>query len=122
MLNLVVQEERVLTSQELLGPSGLVIAVDQLKHPEVPSATMVLAEPDYAVLEQIAGLLDEGRLRDEMRRCDLIARGIFTSTSDLNSKLMRYIREYNKTATPINWKYTDVTLGIRAPRSAVTDH
>jgi hypothetical protein len=27
---------------------------------------------------------------------DVIARGIFTSTSDLHKKLMRYIRQYNK--------------------------
>jgi transposase len=53
---------------------------------------------------------------------DLIARGVFTSTSDLSRKLMRYIREYNKTAAPIKWKYTDVTRRIRAPHSTVTVH
>jgi len=30
---------------------------------------------------------------------DVIARGIFTSISDLSTKLIRYIRQYNKTAT-----------------------
>jgi hypothetical protein len=53
---------------------------------------------------------------------DLIARGIFTSTADLSRKLLRYIREHNKTAKPIKWKYTDVRRGIRAPHSAVTGH
>ena len=53
---------------------------------------------------------------------DVIARGIFTSTTDMSRKLMRYIREHNKTAKPIKWKYTDVTRRIRAPHSAVTVH
>ena len=50
---------------------------------------------------------------------DLIARGIFTSTDDLSRKLLRYIRDYNKTARPIKWKYTDVSRRIRAPHSTV---
>src|ERR1700726_370608 len=33
---------------------------------------------------------------------DLIARGIFTSVKDLDRKIMRYIRSYNRKATPIN--------------------
>src|SRR5262245_16367203 len=32
---------------------------------------------------------------------DVIARGIFTSVKDLSCKLMRYIRHYNQTATPL---------------------
>ena len=53
---------------------------------------------------------------------DVIARGIFTSTDDLSRKLLRYIREYNKTARPIKWKYTDVSRRIRAPHPTVTVH
>ena len=53
---------------------------------------------------------------------DVIARGIFPSTTDLSRKLLRYIRQHNKTAKPIKWKYTDVTHRIRAPHSAVTVH
>src|SRR6266498_1518103 len=34
---------------------------------------------------------------------DVTARGIFTSVTDLRRKLMRYIKHYNKTATPIRW-------------------
>jgi len=34
---------------------------------------------------------------------DLIARGIFTSVKDLDRKIMRYIRFYNRKATPIKW-------------------
>ena len=36
---------------------------------------------------------------------DVIARGVFTSVPDLKRKLMRYIRQYNKTPKPIKWIY-----------------
>jgi transposase len=35
----------------------------------------------------------------------VIARGVFSSVSDLRKKLMSYIRHYNKLATPIRWTY-----------------
>ena len=35
----------------------------------------------------------------------VVARGIFRSLGDLRKKLMRYIRHYNKVATPIRWTY-----------------
>jgi transposase len=38
----------------------------------------------------------------------VISRGVFTSVKDLARKLMRYIRNYNKTATPIRWIYKNV--------------
>jgi transposase len=38
---------------------------------------------------------------------DVIARGVFTSVTDLSRKLMKYIRAYAKSAKPFNWKYTD---------------
>lgn len=38
---------------------------------------------------------------------DVISRGIFTSVKDLDKKLMRYIREYNKNPKPLTWKYDD---------------
>jgi len=38
---------------------------------------------------------------------DVIARGIFPSTKDLDKKIMRYIREHNKHSKPIRWKYTN---------------
>ena len=50
----------------------------------------------------------------------VIARGIFTSTTDLTKKLLRYIREHNKTARPIKWKYADPSRRIRGPLSTVT--
>src|SRR5215510_3757774 len=36
---------------------------------------------------------------------DLLARGIFTSVTDLARKIRRYIRLYNKGAKPIRWVY-----------------
>jgi transposase len=44
---------------------------------------------------------------------DVIARGVFTSVTDLARKLMRYIRGYVKTARPFRWKYADVKKRIR---------
>ncbi len=52
---------------------------------------------------------------------DVIARGVFTSVSDLKRKLMRYIRQYNKQAKPVKWKYFDASRRI-TPDSIVTVH
>jgi|SRR5580700_371459 transposase len=43
---------------------------------------------------------------------DVIARGVFTSVSDLKRKLMRYIRQYNKSPRSVNWKYADPLYNI----------
>lgn len=43
---------------------------------------------------------------------DVIARGVFTSVTDLRRKLMRYIRQYNKTAKPSRWSYADPSRRI----------
>ena len=43
---------------------------------------------------------------------DVTARGIFTSVTDLRRKLMRYIKHYNKTATPFRWAYADPSRRI----------
>jgi transposase len=52
---------------------------------------------------------------------DVIARGVFTSVPDLKRKLMRYIRQYNKAAKPVKWKYFDTSRRI-TPESIVTVH
>src|ERR1700730_5871523 len=44
---------------------------------------------------------------------DLIARGIFCSVKDLDRKIMRYIRSYNRKATPIKWSYKDASNRIK---------
>ena len=53
---------------------------------------------------------------------DVIARGIFTSTTDLRRKLMQYIRLHNKSCQPIRWAYSDPTHRIRATRTSETSH
>jgi len=52
---------------------------------------------------------------------DVIARGMFTSVPDPKRKLMRYIRQYNKQAKPVKWKYFDASRRI-TPDSIVTVH
>lgn len=52
---------------------------------------------------------------------DVIARGVFTSVPDLNRKLMRYIRQYNKAPRTVKWKYADPSRHI-STQSAVTGH
>ena len=52
---------------------------------------------------------------------DVISRGVFTSVPDLKRKLMRYIRQYNKSPKPVKWKYFDPSRRI-TPDSIVTVH
>jgi len=52
---------------------------------------------------------------------DVIARGVFTSVTDLKRKLMKYIREYNKEPKTVKWKYFDPSRRI-TPESTVTAH
>ena len=52
---------------------------------------------------------------------DVISRGIFTSVKDLDKKLMRYIRQYNKDPKPLKWKYADPTRRITSTSSDSLD-
>lgn len=52
---------------------------------------------------------------------DVIARGVFTSVTDLKRKLIRYIRKYNESPRPVKWKYCDRSKRI-TPDSTVTVH
>jgi len=52
---------------------------------------------------------------------DLITRGVFTSTKDLDKNLIRYIRQYNKLAASLKWKYTVPTRRIRCDSSGSVD-
>ena len=45
---------------------------------------------------------------------DVITRGVFSSVADLKSKLMRYIREYNKNPRVVKWHYVDPSRHIGA--------
>jgi hypothetical protein len=53
---------------------------------------------------------------------DCIARGIFTSTTDLTRTLLRYIALHNKTRQPLVWRYRDATRRMPAPRKSTTAH
>lgn len=53
---------------------------------------------------------------------DVVARGIFTSVTDLKTKLLKYIRHYNQTSRPIKWKYTNLSSRIVTSNSNVTGH
>jgi transposase len=54
---------------------------------------------------------------------DVIARGVFSSTTDLSRKLMRYIRRYNRNPRPIRWSYKNPTKRIQVTTdSSVTGH
>ncbi|MDP1691689.1 MAG: IS630 family transposase, partial [Burkholderiaceae bacterium] len=48
-------------------------------------------------------------------------RGVFTSIKDLDKKLMRYIRQYNKDPKPLKWKFADPTRRITADSSDSVD-
>src|SRR6201998_2241827 len=53
---------------------------------------------------------------------DVIARGVFSSVSDLARKLRRYINAYSANAQPIRWKYSDPTRRIRSNELSATGH
>jgi transposase len=54
---------------------------------------------------------------------DVIARGVFTSVTDLARKLKRYIHRYNRAPKPIKWTYRDPSHRISIDTiSRVTDH
>jgi transposase len=52
---------------------------------------------------------------------DVISRGIFTSTTDLSRKLIRYIKQYNKTATPFRWRFQNADNRIKPATQRASD-
>jgi transposase len=52
---------------------------------------------------------------------DLIARDVFTSSADLKTELIRYIRRYNKAPRAVKWRYFDPTRWTTTD-SGVTVH
>ncbi len=53
---------------------------------------------------------------------DCIRRGIFHSVADLVSKIMSYVRLYNRTAQPFRWTYRNPRKRIRVSLTSVTRH
>jgi transposase len=52
---------------------------------------------------------------------DVLARGIFTSVSDLAARIWKYIRHDNKNAKPLRWIYRNPARRIGST-SAYTGH
>jgi hypothetical protein len=61
-----------------------------------------------------------GQRREHAARND-IARGVFTSVSDLKRMLLRYIRQYNKSPRTAKWKYADPSRHL-STQSVSTGH
>jgi len=75
----------------------LLIYLNAQKHQ--PSATDLLqqARPSATARIPVCRALSRWGTHGVHRRAgDVIARGVFTSVSDLKRKLMRYIRKYNE--------------------------
>src|ERR1035437_6710789 len=53
---------------------------------------------------------------------EVIARGIFTSVSDLARNLRRYITASSANARPIQWKYSDPTRRVGSNELTATGH
>ena len=60
----------------------------------------------------LAPRVDAERLWFAKVKRDLLARGIFTSVTDLARKLRRFITKYNERAKPVRWAYTDPSRRI----------
>ena len=91
------------------------IIVDNLSaHKTQQVRTFLLAQPSVHLhyTPTYSSWLNQVELWFSKIERDVTARGIFTSVTDLRRKLMRYIKHYNKTATPIRWSYADPSRRI----------
>src|ERR1700757_508958 len=52
---------------------------------------------------------------------DVISRGVFTSVKDLARKLIRYIKQYHKTATPFQWRFKNAAFRIKPVTQRASD-
>ena len=95
----------------VMKSTGIAFAyVDVLAHPRIMEAL-----PEVSDFPTFPQLFVHGEI------IDVIARGVFTSVTDLKRKLMRYMHQYNKNAKPVKWKYFDPPRRI-TPGSIVTAH
>jgi hypothetical protein len=76
--------------------------------------------PSIGGVADVASSVDSA-LEDMPMKAALFARGAFTSVSDLKRKLMRYIRQYNKSPRTVKWKYADPSRHI-STQSVGTGH
>lgn len=53
---------------------------------------------------------------------EMIRRGVFTSVTDLEKKLLQYIKLHNKTCRPFKWTYSDPSRRIPAIKTSDSVH
>ena len=100
-----------------------VIADNLSAHKSAPVKEFLEAHPKVHLhfTPTYSSWLNQVELRFGKIERDVIARDVFTSVSDLKRKLMRYIRQYNKSPRTVKWKYADPSRHISA-KSVVTGH
>lgn len=86
-----------------------VIADNQSAHKSRPVADFLAMHPKVQLhfTPTYSSWLNQVELWFGKIERDVIARGVFTSVSDLKKKLLRYIRQYNKSPRTVKWKYAD---------------
>ncbi|MGH9436683.1 MAG: hypothetical protein ACRD22_02000 [Terriglobia bacterium] len=94
------------------GTAGRLLAIESTS---TPSRLIRIAEIAHkGIAKRRTGQESDDRLADAGGRCDLLARGIFTSVADLSRKIRKYIRAYAKFARPFRWSQSDPTRRIIA--------
>jgi hypothetical protein len=84
--------------------------------------TVLLGKQVETVSKEIGYIRSQVELWFARIEREVIARGIFTSVSDLARKLRRYINAYSANARPFQWKYSDPTRRIRTNDFTATGH
>ena len=112
-------EEFVSFLKDLVGPYDVAqeipIICDNLSaHKTKKVATFLENRPNVQLhfTPTYSSWLNQVELWFSKLQRDVIARGIFTSTTDLARQLRRYINAYSKAPKPINWKYSNPSRRI----------
>ena len=71
-------------------------------------------------VDKLGAGMPSGGLCDDVTGAS-VQRGIFTSTTDLSRKLIRYIKQYNKTATPFQWRFKNAAYRIKPVTQRASD-
>ena len=71
-------------------------------------------------VDKLGAGMSSGGLSDDVTGAS-VQRGIFTSTTDLSRKLIRYIKQYNKTATPFRWRFKNAAYRIKPITQRASD-
>lgn len=92
------------------------IILDNLSVHKAPLARQFLARHpnvEFHFTPTYSSWLNQVEIWFSKLQREVIDRGIFTSVADLQRKILRYIRLYQKTAKPFRWKYSDARHRIR---------